>query len=241
MVVADGGLESYGYHALEIAQCLAERRRGYETGVAAVRCLTGDAFWAAVESGGEWSAALQQTALDAIGHAPGTLRAFWDAGAVSRDEQDRRAAQPQPWLQHTGAPRGRPAPRPTRGRGGGSGPPSGAVPRRAARHRAHARRVRRAPGRRPAPAWTGTPWATWFLQQRAAHQLWHFDAQVDHIERLVETGRAPYPLERTLLTTGLIDAVMTSRHEGGRRLETPHLAIRYAPPEATVRLSAFAY
>ncbi|HEV2126172.1 MAG TPA: hypothetical protein VGW38_25735, partial [Chloroflexota bacterium] len=85
------------------------------------------------------------------------------------------------------------------------------------------------------------PWATWFLQQRKRNQLWHFDAQVDHIERMVETGCAPYPLERTLLTTGLIDAVVTSRHEGGRRLETPHLAIRYAPAEAQVRLSAFSY
>jgi hypothetical protein len=40
-------------------------------------------------------------------------------------------------------------------------------------------------------------------------------------------GRAPYPVERTLLTTGLTDAVMRSRAAGGR-LETPHLSIAYA-------------
>ena len=39
--------------------------------------------------------------------------------------------------------------------------------------------------------------------------------------------RAPYPVERTLLTTGLTDALMRSRAAGGR-LETPHLNIAYA-------------
>ena len=39
--------------------------------------------------------------------------------------------------------------------------------------------------------------------------------------------RAPYPVERTLLTTGLTDAVLQSRAMG-RGLETPHLHIAYA-------------
>ncbi|MDQ3701757.1 MAG: hypothetical protein M3442_12675, partial [Chloroflexota bacterium] len=62
VVVADGGIESYGYHALEIAQCLAERRQGFETGVAAVRCLTGDAFWRAMDAGDQWSRDVQEAA-----------------------------------------------------------------------------------------------------------------------------------------------------------------------------------
>jgi len=41
VVVAHGGIESYGFHALELAQCLAERRRGHETGVVSVQCQTG--------------------------------------------------------------------------------------------------------------------------------------------------------------------------------------------------------
>jgi hypothetical protein len=45
----------------------------------------------------------------------------------------------------------------------------------------------------------------------------------------VETGRPPFPIERTLLTTGILDAVMTSHALGGQRVETPHLAIAYAP------------
>ena len=39
--------------------------------------------------------------------------------------------------------------------------------------------------------------------------------------------RAPYPIERTLLTTGLTEAVVRSR-ASGQRLETPHLNITYA-------------
>jgi hypothetical protein len=39
--------------------------------------------------------------------------------------------------------------------------------------------------------------------------------------------RAPYSIERTLLTTGLTDAVMRSR-AAGRSMDTPHLEIAYA-------------
>ena len=54
-------------------------------------------------------------------------------------------------------------------------------------------------------------------------------ALVKAIDTLVNTGHAPYPVERTLLTTGILDAVMTSKHEGNKRIETPHLAIKYTP------------
>jgi hypothetical protein len=59
----------------------------------------------------------------------------------------------------------------------------------------------------------------------------HFAELTKAIESLVRTGHAPYPVERTLLTTGVLDAVMTSRHEKGKRVETPHLAIEYKPTE----------
>jgi hypothetical protein len=59
----------------------------------------------------------------------------------------------------------------------------------------------------------------------------HFTYLVKAIESLVQTGHAPYPVERTLLTTGILDAVMTSKAEKNRRVETPHLKIEYQPTE----------
>src|ERR1051325_1944343 len=51
------------------------------------------------------------------------------------------------------------------------------------------------------------------------------------IDAMLQTNHAPYPVERTLLTTGILDAVMISKVEKNRRVETPHLKIRYQPTE----------
>lgn len=57
-----------------------------------------------------------------------------------------------------------------------------------------------------------------------------FDAQVANLEKFFETGRAPYPAERTLLTTGVLDAAMTSHEKKGERVETPELDVKYVAP-----------
>ncbi|HJN27853.1 MAG TPA: hypothetical protein QF604_08040 [Candidatus Latescibacteria bacterium] len=41
------------------------------------------------------------------------------------------------------------------------------------------------------------------------------------------SGQATYPVERTLLTSGVLEAALTSRHEGHVRLETPWLDVTY--------------
>jgi hypothetical protein len=53
-------------------------------------------------------------------------------------------------------------------------------------------------------------------------------------EQTFLTGKTPYPIERTLLTTGLVAACVRSLRTDQARAETPHLAIRYeAPREST--------
>ena len=57
-----------------------------------------------------------------------------------------------------------------------------------------------------------------------------FSPQVNHgMEQMFLTGKAAYPIERTLLTTGLTAAGVESLYRGQTRFETPHLAIRYQP------------
>jgi len=55
----------------------------------------------------------------------------------------------------------------------------------------------------------------------------HFSSLTHYIEELITSGREPYPVERTLLTTGALAALMDSSFRGGRRLETPHLDVSY--------------
>jgi hypothetical protein len=63
------------------------------------------------------------------------------------------------------------------------------------------------------------PWANRNLFRALSHAIQtHFRQK-----------KTPYPLERTLLTTGILDAAMDSRLAAGKPVETPQLAIAYAP------------
>ena len=43
------------------------------------------------------------------------------------------------------------------------------------------------------------------------------------------SGKPAWPVEGTLLTTGTLSALMISLKEKGRKIETPHLRIKYTP------------
>jgi hypothetical protein len=77
LAVGFNGLESYGFHTLELLQTFVERRRGTVTGVAAVTCLEGEAAWKAAEQG-LWRADLLPVALR---HVPGAENLPKDAAA----------------------------------------------------------------------------------------------------------------------------------------------------------------
>ena len=76
-------------------------------------------------------------------------------------------------------------------------------------------------GREPAPA-------TLFWTQEA-RPLGHFAFLMQAIEEMFHTGKPTWPVERTLVTTGILAALFESRMKGGERIETPHLGIKYEP------------
>jgi hypothetical protein len=193
-----GPFEGYGFHALEGLQCLAERRKGGETGVKAVQCLQGEAMWQALDRG-EWSRELLEEALTRVpAHAPGDYRAptarAKDAGVFLVEYRDgfRAAVAMLNGYLYEGD--------------GGAFCFAGRL--------------------------AGEPklMSTLFYLQQP-EPFAHFAYLVRAIDSMIHTNHAGYPVERTLLTTGILDAAMTSKAEGGRRVEAPHLAIAYQPTD----------
>jgi hypothetical protein len=187
--VGYAGLDSYGFHALEGLQCMLERRRGGETGVAAVETLSGPDVWRWRDSpAGSWSAPLLEAALGCLRTPkPGPIAEQAKEATLFRIEY-RDGFQAVVYMLGQSID----------------------DMMFAARISGEAR-----------------PLATRFDLTRRA--LPHFDGLVDFIEQFFVTGRPLYPVERTLLTTGVLEALLDSRHQG-RRIETPHLNVRYRAP-----------
>lgn len=58
----------------------------------------------------------------------------------------------------------------------------------------------------------------------------NFSPLVHALAHMFRGGARLYPVERTLLTTGALSFLMESGYQGGRRVETPELGIRYRAP-----------
>ena len=68
MSVAYGGVDSYDFHALEVVQCMAERRAGGETGIQWVEAFRGEEVWKLMREreswdDGGWDLRLMESAL----------------------------------------------------------------------------------------------------------------------------------------------------------------------------------
>jgi len=72
-----------------------------------------------------------------------------------------------------------------------------------------------------ATAFYSGPWGNWNLFCALSGAIAHF----------FRTSKSPYPVERTLLVTGALDAAMHSRHRGGVAIDTPELQFAYQPQD----------
>jgi hypothetical protein len=57
----------------------------------------------------------------------------------------------------------------------------------------------------------------------------HFTFLLNGIEKMMLTGKPAWPVERTLLTSGVLDALLQSYLQGGTRIATPYLRVAYQP------------
>jgi len=60
-----------------------------------------------------------------------------------------------------------------------------------------------------------------------------FDPLTWHIEQFFHTGTPPYPIERTLLTSTVLDLALHSLKDGSQPISSPYLDIRYQPPASS--------
>src|SRR5262245_19007254 len=65
LAVGYGHFEVYGFHTLEALQVMVENRKGGETGVKAVQCLTGKDVWSAAKEG-RWDRGLLEAAAKTV-------------------------------------------------------------------------------------------------------------------------------------------------------------------------------
>lgn len=195
-----GPIESYDFHGLEVLQSMVESRRGGETGVTQVQFLEGEALWESARNG-EWSPELAQAALDTDPPVVGV-----GSGALIRPPTAGDTSNP--FVHHGILIRYRDGLRAiVLGVTGGGG-------------------IKWQFGCRiegeSKPLTTSFrvgPWNNRNLFKALAHAI-----QAHYRDR-----QAPYPVERTLLTTGILAAAMDSRFENGKALETPQLGFAYQP------------
>lgn len=205
--VAYGGVDSYDFHAYETAQCMSERRRGGEVGIQSVQALKGDALWRELERDERRSTRdLFASALRRSHNLP--VEGGYPTSAVTYE-----------WAKT-------------------------ALPDTVGFFVSHR------DGFRTTAFLTGVRDFNYAGLlgdgQIVSCQMYlpmpghgsttadFFTPLVRHIEDMVLTGRAPYPIERTLLTSGMVIGGVESLHRGQTVFETPEMDIAYQAPRESL-------
>ncbi|HEV2245009.1 MAG TPA: hypothetical protein VGW37_00010 [Terriglobia bacterium] len=208
LMVGEGGSDAMDYHALEAMQCMIERRKGGETGVKSVQLITGDAVLKAGREG-RWSRELLEAALS---------RSDTPQGLTVEDGRTQdllangtlQSLVKDPWayfIEHNDGLR-----------------TTLLMLNGAIADFNFAARVKGMPQIQS---------TQFFLSPNP--NVTYSACLVSKIEEMFRTGKAPYPVERTLMVSGILDSCLTSKLEGQKRLETPYLSVRYQAPAKSER------
>ena len=204
LCVCYGGVDSYDFHGLETIQCMVERRQGGETGVRWIEAYRGDRFWDALREG-IWPRPLMDAAL-CRSHTLTPARAGFNHVFPSTDDMRRLVRDPVAYrYEHADGLKCTMLLM------------NGLV--RDFNFAAYVNGARE-------------PWSTQMylpMPDGRTTLANFFSPLVDNMEKMFLTGQATYPVERTLLTTGLTAAGVESLYQKQTRIETPHLGIRYHP------------
>ena len=204
LCVCYGGVDSYDFHGLETIQCMVERRQGGETGVRWIEAYRGDRFWDALREG-IWPRPLMDAAL-CRSHTLTPARAGFNHVFPSTDDMRRLVRDPVAYrYEHADGLKCTMLLM------------NGLV--RDFNFAAYVNGARE-------------PWSTQMylpMPDGRTTLANFFSPLVNNMEKMFLSGQATYPVERTLLTTGLTAAGVESLYQKQTRIETPHLGIRYHP------------
>ncbi len=204
LMVGSGGSDAMDFHALEAMQCMLERRKGGERGVKSVQLIEGDAVWKAGDEG-RWSKELLRSALSRSDNLKG-------ATVTDGRTQDMvgtgvlPSVVKNPWAYFIEYRDGTKA--------------TMLMLTDAVGDFNFAAKLKGKPEIQ----------ATQFFLSPDPN-VTYSACLASKIERMIETGVPPYPVERTLLVGGILESCLDSRVKGHIRIETPHLDVVYQAPK----------
>lgn len=202
LCVCYGGVDSYDFHGLETIQCMVERRRGGEKGVKWLQAYRGDNFWTAYQEG-VWPRDLTEAAL-CRSHTLVPAREGFNNIFPTVDDMKRLVKNPVAYrYEHEDGLKC-----------------TMLLMSGLLRDFNFAARLD-----------TGIFSTQMYLPMPDGRTTLanFFSPLVNNMEKMFLTGKPTYPVERTLLTTGLTAAGVESLHRSQIRYETPHLKISYQP------------
>jgi hypothetical protein len=202
--VGYGGIDSYDFHGIETAQCMSERRKGGEAGIKSVHALRGPAVWKRLDE----DDLIQRLFLAALSRSETRVppAGYTFAPPTMHEAKDHARDPIGYFYEHNDGFRT------------ATFLLNGYVSDFSyAGLRKDNDQIISCIMYLPMPGATATT-------------ADFFNPLCNHIERMILEDRAPYPVERTLLTSGMTLTAVDSLHRGQVELATPQLKVEYKAP-----------